>query len=139
MDKVLLSDKVFCAKITEFVDKIFEDGVIDAQDIPTLITGVVYIYNNHAKVKVPKDKIGEVIGNIVTHILETNVKYQELTEDKKTIVKACVKTGISLALVNISTISPFIKRYLCCCFFKSENPTELLKEHKHVTGVIPNA
>ena len=58
--ELIIADKTFLNKCETNFNKIFEDGKIDGDDIPLIISLVLMIYKNHTKIKINKNNLKNV-------------------------------------------------------------------------------
>ena len=68
--ELIIADKTFLNKCETNFNKIFEDGKIDGDDIPLIISLVLMIYKNHTKIKINKNNLKNVFILLIFTLID---------------------------------------------------------------------
>jgi len=104
----LLNDQTFIDHLKSNIDAIYNDKIINTNDIPYIISIISFSLQNKKVIKIKKDALPNFLKLLIHEIFIKFKLITEFTPDMELIIDAC----INLLLTNIKTKKIF--NLICC-------------------------
>tara|TARA_R110002074_G_scaffold335115_1_gene505570 strand:- start:5872 stop:6381 length:510 start_codon:yes stop_codon:yes gene_type:complete len=118
----IICDDTFMNKCDTHFKQIFEDGKIDGDDVPIIISLVMTIYNNHNKLKIKKENMKPFLLLLIGTLID-KFKMDNIVDE--TLIMALLEPQIDLLLMSITTA----KNLSCCSSRPTKETVDASEEH----------
>ena len=124
--KRLFRNSAFCDACTLHIQRITNDGVVDAKDIPSLMLIVGTVYQYRGKIQLSSIDIGPVFKELLIALID---KYHLFAGPQRTAAIESIESLIPLITMSIS----MIKGQCCTCFRPDTSEDEMANEIDVIT------
>jgi hypothetical protein len=122
----IICDETFMKKCETHFKQIFEDGKIDGDDVPIIISLVMTIYNNHNKLKIKKENMKPFLLLLIGTLID---KFKMDNVIDETLIMALLEPQIDLLLMSITTA-----KNLSCCSSRPKKEAANAASEEHLVN-----